>query len=46
LGHSAFIGICHTTQTAVVILANSETGTDDLGMEVLRIMNNNWHRKD
>lgn len=46
LGHSSFVGICHATDTAVIILANSETGTDDLGMEVLRIMNNNWRRKE
>ena len=46
LGHTSFLGICPATQTAVIILANSETGTDDLGLEILRIMNNNWHRKN
>lgn len=44
-GHSAFIGLVRQTGTAVVILCNSAAGTDDLGMEILRIMNRNWKRK-
>ena len=45
LGHSTFVGINRKTQTAVIILANSAAGTDDLGMEILRIVNDNWKRK-
>ena len=45
-GHSAFIGMARQTGTAVVILSNSARGTDDLGIEILRIMNRNWKRKN
>ena len=44
-GQSAFVAIARETGTAVVILCNSAIGTDDLGMEILRIMNRNWQRK-
>ena len=45
LGHSTFVGLNLQTNTAVLILANSAAGTDDLGMEILRIVNDNWKRK-
>ncbi len=44
-GHHTFIGIIPDTHTAVVILANSATGTDLLGVSILRMMNRNWKRK-
>jgi CubicO group peptidase (beta-lactamase class C family) len=43
--HAAFIAICPTTETAVIVLANSAVGTQDLGMLILRMINNNWKRK-
>lgn len=46
LGHTAFLGIVPETKTGVVILANSATGVDDLGLEILRMINNNWKRKN
>lgn len=45
LGHTAFIGLVRNTNTGVVILSNSANGVDDLGLELLRIMNKNWKRK-
>jgi len=44
--HHSFIGFLPRTQTAVVVLANSATGTKDLGMLTLRMINNNWKRKN
>ena len=44
-GHSAFIGMIRTTGTGVIILSNSTFGTRDLGMLVLRMINNNWKRR-
>jgi CubicO group peptidase (beta-lactamase class C family) len=43
--HSAFIAIAPITNTAVIVLANSSIGTHDLGMLILRMINNNWKRK-
>jgi len=45
-GHTAFVGLVPETKTGVVILANSATGVDDLGMEILRMINKNWKRKN
>ncbi len=44
-GHNAFIAMIRETKTAVIILSNSAIGTEDLGMQVLRMINNNWSRK-
>lgn len=44
-GHYCFAGIVPDTQTGVVILANSSTGVEDLGFEILRLINFNWKRK-
>jgi len=43
-GHSAFTGMVRETKTAVIILANSSLGTEDLGMQILRMINYNWKR--
>jgi len=44
-GYNAYLAVVPQTRTAVVILANSAAGTDDLGLNILRIMNRNWNRK-
>jgi len=44
-GHNAFMAMIEETKTAVIILANSAIGTEDLGMQVLRMINKNWKRK-
>ncbi|MBK7607372.1 MAG: beta-lactamase family protein [Saprospiraceae bacterium] len=44
-GHHAFVGLLPDTHTAVVVLANSASGTELLGLSVLRMMNKNWKRK-
>lgn len=43
-GHSAFVGMVRETKTAVVIFANSSLGTQDLGLQILRLINYNWKR--
>lgn len=45
-GHYSFIGLIPKTNTAVVILANSSIGADLLGVNILRMMNENWNRKN
>jgi serine-type D-Ala-D-Ala carboxypeptidase/endopeptidase len=45
-GHTAFIGLVPETKTGVVILTNSANGVDDLGLEILRMINKNWKRKN
>ena len=44
-GHNAFIAYVKETKTAVIILSNSVLGTEDLGLQVLRLINYNWKRK-
>ena len=44
-GHNAFIAYIKETKTAVIILSNSVLGTEDLGLQVLRLINYNWKRK-
>ena len=44
-GHNAFIAFVKETKTAVIILSNSVKGTEDLGLQVLRLINYNWKRK-
>ena len=44
-GHNAFIAYVKETKTAVIILSNSVLGTEDLGLQVLRMINYNWKRK-
>jgi CubicO group peptidase (beta-lactamase class C family) len=43
-GHCAFVSMVRETKTAVVILTNSPIGTEDLGMQILRMINYNWKR--
>ena len=43
-GHSSFVAFIPETKTAVSILCNSATSTDDLGMLILRMINNNFKR--
>ena len=45
-GHYSFVGLIPATKTAVVILANSSIGADLLGVNILRMMNQNWRRKE
>ena len=44
-GHRAYIGFVKETETAVVMLSNSEHGTDGLGFLILRMLNHNWKKK-
>lgn len=44
-GQRAFMGFVKETQTAVVLLSNSEYSTDGLGYLVLRLLNNNWKKR-
>lgn len=43
--HSGFMAFIKETKTAVIVLSNSSTGTKNLGMEILRTLNDNWKRK-
>lgn len=43
-GHNAFVAMVRETKTAVIILANSSIGTEDLGLQILRMINYNWKR--
>ncbi len=43
-GYSVMIAFSRKTQTGVIILANSSTGTDDLGLLILRMINKQWRR--
>lgn len=43
-GHNAFIALVRETNTAVIILSNSSIGAEDLGLQVLRMINYNWKR--
>jgi CubicO group peptidase (beta-lactamase class C family) len=44
-GHAAYMLFIKETKTAVVLLANSEKGTEDLAMLILRMLNKNWKRR-
>lgn len=44
--HQVFLGIKQNTGTGVIVLANSSSGTKDLGMLLLKMINNNWKRKN
>jgi serine-type D-Ala-D-Ala carboxypeptidase/endopeptidase len=44
-GHSTFIAFIPQTQTGVVILTNSRIIQGKLGYYILRMLNNNWKRK-
>jgi CubicO group peptidase (beta-lactamase class C family) len=44
-GQRAFMGFVKETQTAVVMLSNSEYRTDGLGYLILRLLNNNWKKR-
>ncbi len=44
-GNNAFVAYIKETKTAVIILSNSVLGTEDLGLQVLRLVNYNWKRK-
>lgn len=43
-GHNAFVALIKETNTAVAIFANSSIGTEDLGLQILRMLNFNWKR--
>jgi CubicO group peptidase (beta-lactamase class C family) len=43
-GHNVFVAFIKETKTAVIILANSSIGTEDLGFQILRMINHNWKR--
>ena len=45
MGHHSFLALYPSTKTSVVILANSEYGTHDLGLLIMRMLNRNWKRK-
>lgn len=44
-GHRAYISFIKETKTGVIILSNSSVGTEDLGLLILRMINDNWKRK-
>lgn len=44
-GHSSFVCMVPETRTAVIVLSNSAYGTRDLGLQILRMINNNWKRE-
>lgn len=44
-GHTAFAAMVRETKTGVVVLSNSVNGTEDLGIQILRMVNYNWKRK-
>ena len=43
-GHRSYIGFVPATRTAVIILAKSPDETNDLGLLILRMINDNWKR--
>ena len=43
-GHNAFCAMVRETKTGVVIFSNSSIGTQDLGLQILRLINYNWKR--
>ena len=45
MGHHTFMAMYPSTKTAIVVLANSEYGTHDLGLLIMRMVNKNWKRK-
>ena len=44
--HSCFVAFIPETKTAVTILCNNVSGTDDLGMLILRMINKNFKRNN
>ena len=42
--HSAAMHFVPETGTGVIIMSNSETGTKDLSLQILRMINRNWKR--
>ncbi|MGB4958886.1 MAG: serine hydrolase domain-containing protein, partial [Saprospiraceae bacterium] len=43
-GHHCFVAMIKETKTAVIIMANSALGAEDLGMQILRMINYNWKK--
>ena len=43
-GHNAYCAMVRETKTGVVIFSNSSIGTQDLGLQILRLINYNWKR--
>lgn len=43
-GHNAFVAMVKDTKTGVIIFSNSSVGTQDLGLQILRLINYNWKR--
>lgn len=44
-GYRSFLGFVKETETGVVILANSPTSMNGLGLLILRMLNHQWKRK-
>lgn len=44
-GHRSFIGFVKSSQTAVIVLSNSEYTQNGLGFHLLRLINGNWKKK-
>ncbi len=44
-GYRAFVAFVKATKTGVVVLSNSTNSHDNLGMLILKMLNNNWRRK-
>jgi serine-type D-Ala-D-Ala carboxypeptidase/endopeptidase len=45
-GQSAFMAFVPNTKTGVIVLANSREAQGQLGMIILRALNDNWKRRD
>lgn len=43
--HKVSVQMLPETSTAVIIFCNSELGIPDLGLHILKMLNNNWKRK-
>jgi hypothetical protein len=44
-GYNSFACMVPETSTAVIVLSNSIYGTQDLGLQILRMINENWKRE-
>jgi CubicO group peptidase (beta-lactamase class C family) len=43
-GHNVFVSMVRETKTGVIVFANSSIGTEDLGLQILRMINYGWKR--
>ncbi len=44
-GHQCFIAFIKETKTGVVVLTNSSSGSEDLGIQILKTVNDGWKRR-